>query len=65
MSKSFRVQQHNTPQQPPVIQQTELVVSRTFGPLPSSSEMEGYHRILATAPDRIIAMAEHESAHRH
>ncbi len=35
------------------------------GPLPPASEFKKYGEILPDAPDRILAMAEEEQAHRH
>lgn len=35
------------------------------GPLPPASELAGYKRVLADAPERILMMAENEQSHRH
>ena len=47
--------------------QTTLQVSRTefSGPLPPADELEKYERVFPGAAERIIAMAERESSHRH
>lgn len=47
--------------------QTTLQVSRTefSGPLPPADELEKYERVSPGAAERIIAMAERESSHRH
>lgn len=47
--------------------QTTLQVSRTefSGPLPPADELEKYERIFPGAAERITAMAEAESSHRH
>jgi len=38
--------------------------SFTSGPIPSASELAAYGAVLHDAPDRILAMAERQSAHR-
>ncbi|MDR1100263.1 MAG: DUF2335 domain-containing protein [Treponema sp.] len=35
------------------------------GPLPTSREFQGYEQVLPGAADRILAIAEKESEHRH
>jgi uncharacterized membrane protein len=35
------------------------------GPLPTSQEFQGYEQVLPGAADRILAIAEKESEHRH
>jgi uncharacterized membrane protein len=47
---------------PPTV--TQLSVSRS-GPLPPPSELEGYERILPGAAERILALVESQSNHRH
>lgn len=48
---------------PPPGQLTQVSVSRS-APLPLPSELEGYEAILPGAAERILALAENQSAHR-
>jgi len=36
----------------------------SIGPIPAASELAKYKEILPSAPDRIVTMAENQSAHR-
>lgn len=46
------------------IMQAAIQISRFTGPLPPPEELAKYEQILAGAADRIIRMAEQQSAHR-
>lgn len=48
-------------------QKTNIVASvqQYSGPLPPASELAAYKKVMADAPERIIAMAEKEQNHRH
>ncbi|MFZ4441696.1 MAG: DUF2335 domain-containing protein [Syntrophales bacterium] len=57
----------NIPMTLPNGQQVQKVAAATFssGPLPPSSELQGYENIKEGFAERIMQMAEGESAHRH
>lgn len=40
-------------------------VQQYSGPLPPASELAAYKKVMADAPERIVAMAEKEQSHRH
>lgn len=42
-----------------------LQATQVSGPLPPASEFAGYKEVLASAPDRILKMAEKQQAHDH
>ena len=46
-------------------QQQVITASASFGPLPSAAELVRYNDATPNAADRIIAMAERQSSHRH
>lgn len=45
--------------------EAKIIAASYYGPLPLSSELKNYEMIVPGAGERILKMAENESAHRH
>jgi uncharacterized membrane protein len=55
-----------TPPQPPQVQTQIQTVTQAFqGPIPPPDTLQRYDQIIPGAAERILTMAENETAHRH
>ena len=52
-------------QQSTVVKQVSMEAASYTGPIPPPGQLEQYNKVLPGAADRIITMAEQQSAHRH
>ena len=66
MSKRNKLQQSNPhpPAKPLAAQHTQVHVQHRSGPLPSPQELQAYNHAIPNGADRIVKMAEQQSAHR-